>query len=201
MLYVLNLYYVQSQTSFTSFEYIPSVKSAIVVIYEINRSTICYKTFSCILLWSSRFWLKYNLGQILKYYASQIERDRGSNSWSPDHDSMCISCQRDICSNSAISDFKRNVLPHYLWGDFKCMGSQIWLMHWQLIFLVQVWLRTDVLCTPSSTWPGFEFMTSGSWQYISCRWDACSNHSAISDFYSHACTIICLICQHTARCY
>ena len=25
-------------------------------------------------------------------------------------------------------------------------------------------------------------MTSGSWQHISCHWDACSNHSAISDF-------------------
>ena len=30
-------------------------------------------------------------------------------------------------------------------------------------------------------------MTSRSWQYISCLWDACSNHFAISDFtYSHS---------------
>ena len=31
---------------------------------------------------------------------------------------------------------------------------------------------------------GFELMTSRSWQYIPCHWDACSNHSAISDFHS-----------------
>ena len=29
---------------------------------------------------------------------------------------------------------------------------------------------------------GFELMTSRSWQYISCHWDACSNHLAISAF-------------------
>ena len=28
-----------------------------------------------------------------------------------------------------------------------------------MLFLVQVRLRTEVLCTPSSTWPGFELMT------------------------------------------
>ena len=28
---------------------------------------------------------------------------------------------------------------------------------------------------------GFRLMTSRSWQYISCHWDACSNHLAISD--------------------
>ena len=37
------------------------------------------------------------------------------------------------------------------------------------------------LRTPSSTLLGFELMTSRSWQYISCHWDTCSNHSAISD--------------------
>ena len=50
-----------------------------------------------------------------------------------------------------------------------------------LIFWVQVRLRTEVLCTLSSTWQGFE-MTSRSWQYTSCHWDACSNYSAVSDF-------------------
>ena len=34
------------------------------------------------------------------------------------------------------------------------------------LFLVQVRLRIEVLCTPSSTWLGFELMTYGSWQYI-----------------------------------
>ena len=50
------------------------------------------------------------------------------------------------------------------------------------IFLAQVPLRAEVLRTPSSTWVGFELMTSRSWQYISCHWDACFNHLAISDF-------------------
>ena len=35
----------------------------------------------------------------------------------------------------------------------------------------QVQLRTEVLHTPSLTRPGFELMTSRSWQYISCHWD------------------------------
>ena len=40
---------------------------------------------------------------------------------------------------------------------------------------------TEVLRTPSLTQPGFELMASRSWQYTSCHWDACSNHSVISD--------------------
>ena len=48
---------------------------------------------------------------------------------------------------------------------------------------IQVWLRTEVLSTPSLTRLGFELVTSRSWQYFSCHhWDACSNHLAISDF-------------------
>ena len=49
------------------------------------------------------------------------------------------------------------------------------------VFWVQVQLRTEVLCSTSFTRPGFELMTSRSWQYTSCHWNACSNHSAISD--------------------
>ena len=52
----------------------------------------------------------------------------------------------------------------------------------RLLFLVQVRLRTEVLRTPNSTWLGFELLTSRSWQYIPCHWDACSNHSSINDF-------------------
>ena len=51
-------------------------------------------------------------------------------------------------------------------------------------FLVQVRLKTEALNTPSSTRPGFELMTSRSWQHISCYWEACSNHFVISDFAS-----------------
>ena len=48
--------------------------------------------------------------------------------------------------------------------------------------LIQVRLMTEVPSTPSSTRLGFKLMTSRSCQYISCHWDTCSNHSAISDF-------------------
>ena len=57
---------------------------------------------------------------------------------------------------------------------WKCFIYKVWL--------VQVWLRTEVLHTSSSTQPRFKRMTSRSWQYISCHWDACSNHFVISDF-------------------
>ena len=36
-------------------------------------------------LYYTYFWFKYNLGQ--KYHAPQVQPDRGSNSWPPDHDS------------------------------------------------------------------------------------------------------------------
>ena len=99
---------------------------------------------------------------------------------------QCISCHWDACSDhSVISGLlkRRNLLPHYLndlrW--FQMYGLSYGLMRWQLIFLVQVWIRTEVLCNPSSTQQGFELMTSRSWQYLSCHRDACCNHSAISD--------------------
>ena len=54
-----------------------------------------------------------------------------------------------------------------------------------VFFFVQVRLRTEVLRTPSSIRARFELMTSRSWQYIPCHWDACSNHLAISDSVSY----------------
>ena len=50
-----------------------------------------------------------------------------------------------------------------------------------MLSLVQVRLRAEVPRTPSSAWAGLELMTSSSWQYISCHWEACYNHLAISD--------------------
>ena len=47
-----------------------------------------------------------------------------------------------------------------------------------ILLLDQVRLRTEVL--PDR--PGFKLMTARSWQYLSCHWDARSNHLAISDF-------------------
>ena len=59
-----------------------------------------------------------------------------------------------------------------------------------MLFLVLVQLRTQVLCTRSSTRLEFKLMTSISWQYISCHWDACSNNRAISDLKEIYCHII-----------
>ena len=61
---------------------------------------------------------------------------------------------------------------------------------WKWIFWVLVRLWTEVLRTQSSTQLGFELVTSRSWQYISCHWDACSNLSAISDYnWKYDCTV------------
>ena len=58
------------------------------------------------------------------------------------------------------------------------MNLNFWIPHNYLFyskrkisFLVQVWFRTEVLRTPSSTRPWFENMTSRSWQYTSCHWE------------------------------
>ena len=59
--------------------------------------------------------------------------------------------------------------------------------YYSMKFLVQVWLRAELLCTLSSTQPGFKLMTSRSWQNISCHLDTYSNHLAISDFTSPIC--------------
>ena len=64
-----------------------------------------------------------------------------------------------------------------------------------LVSVEQAWfcskcdlIRTEVLCTPSSTQLGIELMTPRSWQYISCHWDTCYNHSAMWLLY--ACMIV-----------
>ena len=54
--------------------------------------------------------------------------------------------------------------------------------NFEMLFLVQVWLRAEKYYTPCSTWQGFELMTSRSWQCISCHYNACSNQRTISDF-------------------
>ena len=121
------------------------------------------------MIWIRRyFWFKYDLGQ--KYHASQVRPDRGSNSWPPDHDSTVhVTETPALTTRPSVTSLKRNVLPHYLRGLrwFQMHGLSDRLMHWQLIFLVQVQLRTEVPHTPSSTRPGFELMTSRSWQYSS----------------------------------
>ena len=66
-------------------------------------------------------------------------------------------------------------------------GHQCWSAL-SFVCLIQVRLRTEALSTSSLTQPGFKLMTSRSWQDISCHWDACSNHSAISD--TEACQCI-----------
>ena len=75
-----------------------------------------------------------------------------------------------------------NRLAH--WDDV----NEFWMM---IVFIMlehifQTWLnnifRWSMTLDWSTTYPKFDLVTSRSWQYISCCWDACSNHSAISDF-------------------
>ena len=66
------------------------------------------------------------------------------------------------------------------WSTFR------WCSIVHIIFLVQVRLRTEVLCIPSLPWFEFELMTSRSWQHISFHWDDWSNTrpSVTSSYYS-----------------
>ena len=98
---------------------------------------------------SRYFWFKYDSGQ--KDYTPRDRPDRGSNSWPPDHDSTFHVTDTPALTTRPSVTLKRNVLPHYLrdlrW--FQMHGlSDIILMNWQLIFLVQVRLRTEVLTEP-----------------------------------------------------
>ena len=70
------------------------------------------------------------------------------------------------------------------WDD----SNEFWMM---IVFIMlehifQTWLnnifRWSMTLDWSTTYPKFDLMTSRSWQYMSRCWDACSNHSAISDF-------------------
>ena len=67
-------------------------------------------------------------------------------------------------------------------GELYPQRLQTLIYLYLLTFLVQVRVRTEVLSTISSTQQEFKLMTSRSWQHIWCHWDACSNHSAFSDF-------------------
>ena len=109
-------------------------------------------------------------------------------------------------------------IVHFIKTLVNCiLDVVLWQIMWvisvltqcHILILIQVRLRTEVSSTPSSTQPGFELMTSRSWQYTSCHWDACSNHLAISDFTykyrvlqtsSVCCTIESFMEQITIKC-
>ena len=81
-----------------------------------------------------------------------------------------------IMSDSAPSTISRgDISPCTAYYTFR----QRWMVS-SISGFVQVRLRTEVLRTPSSTWAGFELMTSRSWQFISCHWGACCSRLAIS---------------------
>ena len=69
-------------------------------------------------------------------------------------------------------------------GDKNCTLSDIinQATPFILSYLVQVKLSTEILFTQCLTRQGFQLITSRSWHYISCHWDTCTNHSAISNF-------------------
>ena len=129
------------------------------------------------------FRFKYDLDRSTSSYAPQVRPDRGSNSWPPDHDGTFRVTETPALTTRPSVSSKRNVLPHHLWGPrwFQMCTLSDKLMHWQLIFLAQLWLSQKYYVrTLSSTQLRFELMTSWSWQYISCHWDTSPNHSAIT---------------------
>ena len=81
-------------------------------------------------------------------------------------------------------DVDINVLSYWLTSVMMTVKCEHMWTNVNSIFLVQVRIRTEVLPTKSLTRSGFELMTSRSWQYTPCHWDACSNHSVINDFYA-----------------
>ena len=88
--------------------------------------------------------------------------------------SLMETCDYWFSSWSAIQENKQYIF----YSSTECIMRDF---QWYL------WFKHDLrqkyyICTPSSTQPGFELMTSRSWEHISCHWDACSNHLAISDF-------------------
>ena len=54
------------------------------------------------------------------------------------------------------------------------------------------WFKYDLGQKYHAPRPGFELITSRSWQYISCHWDACSNHLVISDFWPDNIHYLCI---------
>ena len=136
-------------------------------ILAVNKMTQFYMKWIILLcMWTCGFcqnstckfvcflWFKYNLGQ--EYPAPQVQPDRGSNSSSPDHGITFY-----VTQTLALTTRPSVTFQMYRLSDK--------LMHWQLIFLVQVQLRTEVPRTPSSTRRRFKLMTSRSWQYILCH--------------------------------
>ena len=99
---------------------------------------------------------------------------------SPSH--WCIGELRISLSKS----FCRRISVHDSWNtnSNKDHNTNQNFKHGYLIW-AQVRLRTEALRTQSLTQLGFKLMTSRSWQYISCHWDACSNHLAIRDYLSY----------------
>ena len=116
--------------------------------------------------------------------------------WAAEFDSSCMYFESYITCQISFKYYSQQgmAIPYQklcLYSLLKTKNMP-WSAYWKggyqkVLFLVQVHvqLRTEILRTSSLTQSGFELMTSRSWQYIPCHWDACSNHSAISD-PSHA---------------
>ena len=87
------------------------------------------------------------------------------------HVNYIMNYQADLCNS-----FYANYMVYHHHCYRRHLHQYHYFMRKFSIFLVQVRLRTDIPCTPSSIRLGFELMTSRSWRYTSCHWDACSNH-------------------------
>ena len=110
--------------------------------------------------------------------------------------SPCMSCVFITIPNITIcpqqSEKKMSVSLHYL----NCQMSENTQIIFPIISFDSYYFRTlymcyifgscttetEVICTPRLTRRGFQPMTSGSWQYFSCPWDARPDQWAIRDY-------------------
>ena len=91
---------------------------------------------------------------------------------------IIVAYTRAPCWNLDFFEFDLSSSSISSWNTFmKCTS-------FSLYFLFKYDLGQKYYA-PRSIRPRFELMTSRSWQYIACHWDACFNHLAISDLDTH----------------
>ena len=99
--------------------------------------------------------------------------------------------------NSIILDYRMRWLTAFstLFSICSSLAAHICSSKYMYI---NFWIKcnfTEVLRTPGYIRSGFKVMTFRSWQYISCHWETCSNHLAISDFhFCHSFKVILFSC-------
>ena len=156
------------------------------------------------LLWSYLFWEQFSIFAFCCSYSQSLQLsflscfaryplllDRQKQyatygiiclSYTPAHDQQGESNPRHFGLESIASSTRPHV--HLLQCFSLILSPVTKYNYFQYIYfwITYDFYKQEVLRYPNSTWLGFELVTSRSWQYISCHWDACFNHLAIIEF-------------------